>query len=80
MIDWKQFNYKDEVCLTDVDGDVIYGRVECVTDSNERSDLEKQEIGIGIVVNDGRHIEFYESEINSIIKLNVSQPRDLVIA
>ena len=69
MINWKKCIYGDKVRVIDIDGDVFEGIVECITDSKERSDLEKQEIGIGIITNDGRHIEFYESEIKNISEL-----------
>ena len=49
MINWKQCVYGDKVRIIDVEGDEFDGIVECVTDSEERSDLEKQEIGIGII-------------------------------
>ena len=67
MINWKQCVYGDKVRVIDIDDDVFEGIVECVTDSEERSDLEKQEIGIGIIIGDGKHIEFYESEIKEIV-------------
>jgi len=70
MINWKKCIYGDRVRVIDIDGDVFEGIVECVTDSEERSDLEKQEIGIGIVTFDGKHIEFYESEIKNVSKLS----------
>jgi hypothetical protein len=79
MINWKQCVYGDNVRIIDIDNDVFEGIVECVTDSEERSNLEKQEIGIGIITNDGRHIEFYESEIASI-EIQAISPHNLRLA
>ena len=56
----------NKVRIVDVDGNTTIGIVECVTEVGERSDLEKQEDGIGIITEDGRHIEFYESDIIEI--------------
>lgn len=75
MTNWKKCTYGDRVRLTDVDGDVFEGIVESVIALEERSDLEKPEDGIDIIVEDGRHIGFYESEISEIVvvKLKTQQ-------
>jgi len=66
MINWRNCTYGDKVRLVDVDGDVFDGIVSDVTEVQERSDLERQEDGICIIVADGRHIEFYENDIKSV--------------
>ena len=72
MINWKQCIYGDKIRVIDADGGTFDGIVECVTDSEERSDLEKQEIGISIITEDGRHIEFYESEIEEVMEIEIT--------
>jgi len=72
MIDWKKCVYGDKVRIIDIDGGVFDGIVECVTGLEERSDLEKQEDGIGIITNDGRHIEFYQSDIAEVQEIQAA--------
>ena len=66
MIDWKKCVYGDKVRIIDAEGDAFDGVVQCITSVEERSDLEIQEDGIGIITDDGRHIEFYQSEIAEV--------------
>lgn len=72
MTRWKRCEYGDKVRIIDVDGDVFDGFVEHVASAEERSDLEKQEDGISIIVTDGRHIGFYESEIAEVVLIDAS--------
>ena len=66
MINWKQCTYGDKVRIVDVDGGITEGIVEHVAAAEERSDLEKQEDGIGIITHAGQCLEFYESDIKEI--------------
>ena len=62
---WK-YKSGEKVRITDVDGVIYFGNVLDITDVEERSDLERQEDGIGIIIADGKHIEFYKSDIKDI--------------
>lgn len=73
MINWYKCVYGDRVKVVCADGDVLEGIVESVTDSEEQSDLEKQEISLDIIADDGRHIGIYESEIKEVVLLNESE-------
>lgn len=65
MINLWEYEYCGKVKIVDIDGNVYFGDALEVTDSEERSESEKQEHGITIQ-SDGKLIEFYRSEINSI--------------
>ena len=62
----------DKIRITDVDGGITDGIVECVTDVEEQSDLCGQEDSIGIITDEGIHLEFYESYIKSIEKIQLA--------
>ena len=69
MINIWKFTIGDRIKIK-ADNDIIFtGIVEAITDVEERSDLERQEDGIYIITEDGRHIEIYESEIKEISKI-----------
>ena len=55
--------------IIDIDGNSYVGRVVDVTDIEDKSDLEEQEDSITILVNQS-HIEFLQSEIKEIRKIN----------
>ena len=55
--------------IVDIDGNEFIGEAQEVTDDEERSELEKPEIGITISTEKGNLIEFYVSEIKSIKKI-----------
>jgi len=66
MVDIWIYNDGDRIRISDIDDETFEGRVWCITEKSERSVLEKQEDGICLQTDDGRHIEFYLSEIKSI--------------
>jgi hypothetical protein len=68
MINWKRCVYGDKVRLVDIDGEIFDGIVEHIVALEDRSDLENPEDGLDIILPDGRHIGFYESEIKSVSK------------
>lgn len=65
MINLWEYEYCGKVRIVDLDGKEYIGDAQEVTDSDERSDNEKQESGITVKC-DSALIEFYESEISSI--------------
>ncbi len=68
MMDLHKYEYCGKVKIVDNDGNEFIGEAEEVTDASDRSDLEKQEIGITIFTRE-KMIEFYISEIAYIEKL-----------
>lgn len=66
MIRLWDFKNGDRIRLTDIDGDVFICFVIDISDAEERTELDKQEHGITVCTEDGRYIEFYQSEIKSI--------------
>ncbi len=67
---WK-YEYKGKIKLTDVDGNIFIGDAGNVTDEEEQSaDDNRPESSICIYTEDGKVIDFYESEIASIEKVN----------
>ncbi len=66
MINIWAYEPGDKLRITAIDGAVFEGRVLDITEVGERSDLEKQEDGLGLATADGRHIEFYVSDIKNI--------------
>ena len=66
MINIWKYEIEDKLRITAVDDSVFEGYVIDITDVGERSDLEEQEDGISIATADGRHIEFYQSDIKNI--------------
>lgn len=68
MIDLWQYEYCGKVKIVDVDGKTFIGTAQEITDEEERSEEERQEIGITIEI-DGALIEFYQSDIKSIEKV-----------
>ena len=79
MINWKQCVYGDRIRIINVVGNVFEGIVEHVAAAEERSDLEKQEDGIGIITEYGRHIEFYESEITDVVLINLRPTKAIAV-
>jgi len=67
MINIWNYTIGDNLKIIDNKDIIITGHVEAITDIEERSDLERQEAGIYIITDDGRHIEIYESEIKEIL-------------
>lgn len=65
MINLWECEYANKVRLVDNDGIEYIGSAQEVTDIDERSEDEKQEIGITLCINN-MPIEFYESDIKSI--------------
>ena len=68
MIDLWKYEYSGKVKIVDVDGKTFIGIAQEITDEEERSEEERQEIGITIE-SDGVLIEFYRSNIKSIEKV-----------
>lgn len=68
MINLWEYEYVGKVKIIDIDDKEFIGEAQEVTDSGERSDLEKQENGITIKC-DNSLIEFYQSEIKTIEKI-----------
>ncbi|MBC5685564.1 hypothetical protein H8R94_02860 [Roseburia sp. NSJ-9] len=69
MINIWNFEYCGKVKIVDIDGNEFTGEAQEITDESERSDDEKAEDGITIL-SDGKLIEFYQSDIQSIEKVN----------
>ena len=69
MINIWNFEYCGKVKIVDIDGNEFTGESQEITDESERSDDEKAEDGITIL-SDGKLIEFYQSDIQSIEKVN----------
>lgn len=68
MINLWEYEYSGKVKIVDLDGEEFIGDAQEVTDTEERSDLDRQEIGITLRCK-GSLIEFYQSEIKSIEKI-----------
>ena len=68
MINLWAYEYSGKVKIVDLDGGEFIGDAQEVTDAEERSDLDRQEIGITLRCEDSL-IEFYQSEIKSIEKI-----------
>ncbi len=66
MINIWKYNAGDAVRITAITGEILEGRIECLTEAEERSDLERQEDGLGLDTYDGRHLEIYQSEVKDI--------------
>ncbi|MDD6058212.1 MAG: hypothetical protein PUB98_08165 [Clostridiales bacterium] len=69
MINIWEFEYGGKVKIVDKDGNEFFGDAQEITDESERSDEEKAEDGITIL-SEGKLIEFYQSDIQSIEKVN----------
>ena len=69
MINIWNFEYCGKVKIVDIDGNEFTGEAQEITDESERSDDEKAEDGITIL-SDGKLIELYQSDIQSIEKVN----------
>ncbi len=69
MINLWQYEYCGKIRIVDIDGNEFIGEAQEVTDDEERSELEKPEIGITISTEEGNLIEFYASEIKSIQRI-----------
>jgi len=66
MINIWEYNIGDKVKIVDIDNVVFIGVIDSIIDSEECSDLGKQEDNIGIITKDRRHIDIYQSEIKEI--------------
>ena len=69
MINIWKFTIGDKIRIKAINDIIFTGLVEAITDAEERSDLERQEDGIYIATEDGKHIEIYQSEIKEISKI-----------
>ena len=65
MINLWQYQDANKVKITDVNGQEFIGNVLDVTDAGEYADEDIQEDGITISFH-GNHVEFMQSEIQSI--------------
>ena len=65
MVNLWGYEYGGKVKIVDADGNAYIGMAQEVTDAEERSDEERKEIGITIEC-DGSLVEFYQSEVKSI--------------
>ena len=65
MINLWKYEYGEKVKIVDIDNRVFIGMPQEVTDKDERTDEERQEIGITVDVN-GSLVEFFQSDIKSI--------------
>jgi len=70
MINIWEYSVGDRVKITADNGSVFAGKIDSLIDSEECSDLEKQEDNIGIATDDGRYVDIYQSEIKEIVKLS----------
>jgi len=68
MINIWEYGIGDKVRILSSSNMIFIGRIESITDAEERSDLDIQEDGIYIITDAGRHIEIYQSEIKEISK------------
>ena len=68
MINIWNFEYCGMIKIIDVKGNEFVGEAQEVTDESERSEDEKKEDGITIFC-EGKFIEFYQSQIKSIEKI-----------
>ncbi len=68
MINLWKYGYGGKVKIINIVGETFTGMAREVTDMEERSDEERQENGITIEC-DGALIEFFKSEIKSIVKI-----------
>jgi len=68
MINIWEYYVGDKIQIIDVDNEIFVGRI----DSEECSDLMKQEDNIGIITDDGRYISIYQSEIKEITAIDVN--------
>ena len=69
MINIWAYNVGDRVKIIADNDAVFIGIIDSLIDSEECSDLENQEDNIGIVTDDRRHIDIYQSEIKSIERI-----------
>ena len=69
MINIWEYEYCGKVKIIDKDGNEFIGEAQEITDESERSEDEMQEDGITIL-SEGKLIEFYQSEIQTIEKMN----------
>lgn len=65
MINLWKYEYGKKVKIVDIDNNVFIGMPQEVTDQDERTDEDRQEIGITVDV-DGSLVEFFQSDIKSI--------------
>ena len=65
----KIYKYCRDVKIANKDGNEFIGEAQEVKDESEQSDYEKSEDGI-IWLSEGKLIEFYQSEIQSIEKVS----------
>lgn len=65
MINLWKYEYGEKVKIVDIDNNVFIGMPQEVTDRDERTDIDRQEIGITVDV-DGALVEFFQSDIKSI--------------
>ncbi len=65
MINLWKYEYGKKVKIVDIDNNVFIGMPQEVTDQDERTDEDRQEIGITVDV-DGALVEFFQSDIKSI--------------
>ncbi len=65
MINLWKYEYGEKVKIVDIDNNVFIGMPQEVTDQDERTDEDRQEIGITVDV-DGSLVEFFQSDIKSI--------------
>ena len=65
MINLWKYEYGKKVKIVDIDNNVFIGMPQEVTDQDERTDEDRQEIGITVDV-DGSPVEFFQSDIKSI--------------
>ena len=65
MINLWKYEYGKKVKIVDVDNNVFIGMPQEVMDQDERTDEDRQEIGITVDV-DGSLVEFFQSDIKSI--------------
>jgi len=73
MINIWKYDVGEKLQILTMKNAVFVGYIEAITDAGERSDLEKQEDSLGIITDDGRHIEIYQSEIKSIERLTSTE-------
>ena len=65
MIDLWKYEYCGKVKIVDIDENIFIGEALEVTDKDEHSEEENQELGITVEVN-GTLIEFLQSDIKAI--------------
>jgi len=80
MINIWKYGVGDRVKVTADNNAVFVGFIDSLIDSEECSDLTKQEDNIGITTDDGQYIDIYQSEIKEIVLIEKYVRKNVKIA